>query len=172
MKGIIFNVIEEVVTDLFDHETWDELLRAADLEGAYTALGNYGDHEVEAIVAAGCSALGNSRDELLEVVGRKALPKLADRVPQSVTESPDAFSFIERVNMIIHPEVLKLYPGSVPPVFDCERDGDALLVTYRSTRDLGSLALGLLRAVGDRFDTELVIDTIGEDPPMFRVEAT
>ena len=45
MKGVIFNVIEEVVGDLFGDETWDDLLETAEVDGAYTALGNYADTE-------------------------------------------------------------------------------------------------------------------------------
>lgn len=169
MKGIIFNVVEEVVTELFSADTWDALLESAAVEGSYTALGNYDDHELEGIVAAGCAATGESRDGLLQIVGQRALPKLCARVPADVTEAADPFSFIERVNLIIHPEVLKLYPGSVPPVFECVRVGDDLDVTYKSRRDLASLAHGLLRAVGDRFDTAITVTPVGEEPPSFRV---
>ena len=41
MKGVIFNVAEFTVTDEFGAETWDDLLEAADVDGAYTALGDY-----------------------------------------------------------------------------------------------------------------------------------
>ena len=52
MKGIIFNVAEEVVTDLYGADAWDSLLASAELEGAYTSLGNYDDAEIAAIIAA------------------------------------------------------------------------------------------------------------------------
>jgi len=45
VKGIIFNVAEEVVTDLYGADAWDSLLASAELEGAYTSLGNYDDAE-------------------------------------------------------------------------------------------------------------------------------
>lgn len=167
MKGIIFNVVEEVVTELFDAETWDQLLADARLDGAYTALGNYEDHELESILAAGCQALGQDRPGLLRIVGRRSLEKLSDRVPDSLTNAPDPFTFIERVNSIIHPEVLKLYPGSMPPVFECERRDDRLLVNYRSSRDLGALAEGLLTAVGDRFDLTLDVVPIANEESAF-----
>lgn len=174
MKGIIFNVVEEVVTELFDADTWDALLESAALEGSYTALGNYEDHELEGIVAAGCAATGETRDQLLQIVGQRALPKLCARVPAHLTAAADPFSFIERINLIIHPEVLKLYPGSVPPIFDCTRSGDELHITYKSKRDLAPLAQGLLHAVGDRFGvpltvTPLTVTPLSEAQPSFCV---
>ncbi len=120
MKGIVFNVVEEIVTELFDADTWDHLLDEAKVDGSYTTLGNYGDHELEDIVAAACVATGQGREDLLRIIGRRALPKLCERVPDDVTRAPDPMTFIERVNSIIHPEVLKLYPGSVPPIFECQ----------------------------------------------------
>jgi hypothetical protein len=169
MKGIIFNVLEEVVTEMFDADTWDGLLEHAELDGTYTALGNYGDHELEGIVTAGCSATGHERDDLLLILGRRMLPKLCDRVPESVTQAADPFTFIENVNMIIHPEVLKLYPGAAPPAFECERTSDGLLVRYSSRRDLSALAEGLLSGVGDRFDVPMTVTAVDGEPGVFLV---
>ena len=35
MKGIIFNLLEEVVTRIYGEDTWDQLLTATALDGAY-----------------------------------------------------------------------------------------------------------------------------------------
>jgi hypothetical protein len=43
MKGIIFNLLEEVVIRDHGADTWDELLSATCLDGAYTSLGSYPD---------------------------------------------------------------------------------------------------------------------------------
>ena len=34
MKGVIFNLLEEAVVDQFGDDSWDDLLDAAELEGA------------------------------------------------------------------------------------------------------------------------------------------
>ena len=36
MKGIIFNLLEDVVINDHGQDTWDELLNATALDGAYT----------------------------------------------------------------------------------------------------------------------------------------
>lgn len=50
MKGIVFNLLAEAVTQRFGDEAWDNLLDAAGLEGAYTSLGSYHDAEMFALV--------------------------------------------------------------------------------------------------------------------------
>lgn len=157
MKGVIFNVVQEVVEELFDTETWDALLDSAAVDGAYTALGDYADTELVAIVAAASTATGMDAEAVLRLVGHHALPKLASRVPDSLTDADDPFTFIRQVNDIIHPEVLKIYPDSIPPAFTFDEHPEGLLVTYRSERNLPSLAEGLLSGISTLFDAELTI---------------
>ena len=43
MKGIVFNLLEQLVARDYGEDTWDALLDASGLEGAYTSLGSYPD---------------------------------------------------------------------------------------------------------------------------------
>src|SRR5438874_2247890 len=43
MKGVVFNLLEEIVVREHGEETWDLLLERAGLGGVYTSLGNYPD---------------------------------------------------------------------------------------------------------------------------------
>ena len=52
VKGVIFNILEEVVSTQMGEDAWDGLLDAAGLEGAYTSLGSYPDAEILALVSA------------------------------------------------------------------------------------------------------------------------
>ena len=163
MKGVIFNVVQEIIEDLFDSDTWDDLLDAADLDGAYTALGDYADGELLAIVAAASAATGQSAPDVLRLVGFHALPRLASRVPDSLVTANDAVSFIRQVNDIIHPEVLKIYPHAVPPAFEFEDHSDGLVVRYMSVRNLPDLAEGLLAGVSQLFDVEVTVHPLEPD---------
>ena len=157
MKGVIFNVVQEVIEELYDTDSWDDLLDAAVLDGAYTALGDYADEELVAIVGAASAATGLGVDDVLRLVGHHALPKLASRLPESMTRADDPFAFIRRVNDIIHPEVLKIYPQAAPPAFEFDDHPDGLLVRYLSARNLPALAEGLLSGVSMLFDVEVTV---------------
>ena len=56
MKGIVFNLLEEIVREAHGEDTWDALLEAADLDGAYTSLGSYPDEDLGRLVAAAAAA--------------------------------------------------------------------------------------------------------------------
>lgn len=164
MKGVVFNVVEEVVTDLYGRDTWDDLLAAAEADGAYTALGNYADVELVRIAEVAAEATGMPLDELWRTVGRLALPKLASRLPDSLETGTDAMSFLGDVNDIIHPQVRALYPEAVPPVFEFEpRDDGEVAVRYRSDRELVPLAEGLMLGCGDLFDQPLEVELVNHD---------
>ena len=78
----------------------------------------------------------------------------------------------DRVNDIIHPEVLKIYPDSVPPAFAFEDHSDGLVVQYRSARNLPALAEGLLSGVSLLYDGEVAVTVIepgADDEPRFLV---
>jgi hypothetical protein len=145
MKGVIFNLAEEVVTDAYGEDTWDALLEAADLEGAYTSLGNYPDDDLVKLVEAASSQLGVSGDDVVRTIGEGALPLLADRYPVFFDDHTSTRSFLMTLNDVIHSEVRKLYPGAMVPEFEFDdRDADRLSIWYRSERKLCSLAEGFI----------------------------
>ena len=82
MKGIVFNLLEETVSRDYGEGVWDQLLEAAELDGAYTSLGSYSDEDLLRLVGAASSALNTPPDEVVRWFGRSALPLFADRYPQ------------------------------------------------------------------------------------------
>jgi hypothetical protein len=158
MKGIIFNLLEEVVILRHGEAAWDGLLDKAGLDGAYTSLGSYPDSEIEALVAAAATALNLSPGECLRWFGREAMPLLAVRYPAFFEGYRTTLPFILSVNSIIHPEVRKIHPGALCPVFRFEQAADgALRLGYKSPRQLCALAEGFIEGAGDHFgETALV----------------
>jgi len=52
MKGVVFNAAEAAVVELYDEDTWDDILDAAGVDGVYSSVGSYEDGEMTAIVQA------------------------------------------------------------------------------------------------------------------------
>lgn len=118
MKGIIFNLLEEVVTNNHGSEVWDQLLDDAALDGAYTSLGNYPDQSMQALVMAASRTLDVSPFDVLRWFGQQAMPLLANLYPGFFSAQPSTRPFLLSVNSIIHPEVRKLYPEADCPTFE------------------------------------------------------
>ena len=159
MKGIVFNLLQEVVCTEYGDDTWDDLLDAAGLDGSYTSLGSYADAEVVALVTAASVALDKPAQDILRWFGRRAMPLLAERYPTFFSQHDGARSFILTLNSIIHPEVAKLYPGAAPPVFDFGSDDqDRLVVGYNSARKMCALAEGFMIGAADHFEEQTTIE--------------
>lgn len=159
MKGIVFNLLEQAVTDRYGEDVWDSLLDAAAVEGAYTAVGTYPHEQLGAIVTAASTALNVPPDDLVRWFGRAALPMLAAKYPAFFEGHVDARSFLLTLNDVIHPEVRKLFPGAYAPSFEFDTSvDDELSLSYISHRGLCSFAEGLIEGAADRFDEDVVIE--------------
>jgi len=164
MKGVIFNIVEEVVVNLYDEDTWDDVIDEASVSGTYSSPGSYPDEELVAIVVAAADLLDVPVPALLRVVGTKAFEGLARRYPHLVGSHTDTIAFIQHVEDYIHPEVKKLYPDSVLPQFEFEQLGEGVMrMTYRSPRGLGDLAEGLIEGAAERFGQKIDIERPAHD---------
>ena len=175
MKGIIFNLLEEVVRKEYGDETWEDLLEAAQVDGAYTSLGNYPDEAMIKLITAAAKALDKSPEEITRWFGRNSLPLLAQRYPHFFSGHKSARTFLLTLNDVIHSEVRKIYPGSEVPQFDYDSSSsDVLIMGYRSRRKLCALAHGFMEAAAAHFEEDLVFEQPqcmhrGDDKCVFRI---
>lgn len=158
MKGIVFNLLEEIVATQYGEDTWDDLLDDTGLDGSYTSLGNYADEDLMRLVAAASARLELPADDVVRWFGRNATPIFKRQYPELFTPHNSTLPFVLTLNEIIHPEVRKLYPGADVPVFDFDTSSDDVLVmSYSSARKLCAFAEGLLQGAGDVFGEEVAI---------------
>jgi hypothetical protein len=152
MKGIVFNLLEEVVSTAHGDAAWDLLLDKADLDGAYTSLGSYSDDDIFALVRVGAEVLAMPESDVLRWFGRQAMPLLAARYPSFFDTHANTRDFLLTLNGMIHPEVCKLYPGARTPVFDFDTSrADQLRIGYNSPRRLCALAEGFMHGASDHY---------------------
>lgn len=169
MKGIIFNLLEEVVTQQLGADTWDALLDAAELDGAYTSLGSYPDADLLALVAAASAALDKPADDVVRWFGVHAIPLLVRKYPALFERHQTTRPFLLTLNGIIHPEVRKLYPGADTPEFEVDdKAAETLVLGYQSKRRLCALAEGMIQGAAAHFGETV---TIGHTVCMKRGDA-
>lgn len=158
MKGIIFNLLEDVVVDAYGETAWDGALEAAGLDGVYTSLGNYGDAELADLVSAVGSALSAPDDDVLRWFGQRAIPGMVKRWPGFFTPHLQTIPFLKTLNSVIHPEVRKLYAGAHCPHFGFTSPSEgSLLIGYRSPRKLCGLAHGFILGAAEHYGEALSV---------------
>ena len=176
MKGVVFNLLEEIVSRDYGEDAWDDLLDAAGVDGAYTSLGGYPDEDLSALVAAASKALEMPPEEVVRWFGRNALPLLATNYPQFFDPHDSSRPFVLTLNDIIHPEVRKLYPGADVPVFDFDTSSDEILVMgYTSPRRLCAFAEGLIEGAAEHYRESVSIEQpecMGRGDPKCVLEIT
>jgi hypothetical protein len=152
MKGIVFNLLEQVVTDEHGEDAWDQILDSAGQLGAYTAVGSYPDEAFMALVGAAVERFEVEPDDLVRWFGKRSIPLLATRYPVFFEGHTSARSFVLTLNDVIHPEVRKLFPGADVPTFDFGTPDDATVeLAYVSSRKLCSFAEGLVEGAAAHF---------------------
>ena len=152
MKGIVFNLLQEVVSAEHGEDTWDSLLDAAELDGSYTSLGSYPDEELGRLVVAASEALNVPADDVVRWFGRQTMPLFVDRYPTLFVKHQNSRSLLLGLNDVIHPEVKKLYPGADTPEFAYDTSSpQTLVMEYRSQRRLCAFAEGLIHGAADHY---------------------
>jgi hypothetical protein len=159
MKGVVFNLLEQLVVAEHGDETWESLLDETGLDGAYTSLGSYPDEDRFRLVGAASSALAVPPDDVVRWFGRNAMPLFAERYPELFAPHDGARPFVLTLNDIIHPEVRKLYPGAIVPEFGFETPAaDGVTMTYYSPRKMCAFAEGLLQGAADHYAETVSIE--------------
>jgi predicted hydrocarbon binding protein len=158
MKGIIFNLLEDFITEGWGEETYDQILSRCPLHatGPFVGPGTYADADLMTIVAKTTERLGISVPEAVHAFGKYCFPRLAAKFPMFVEGHTHPKSFLKTIDAVIHVEVRKLFKDAEPPTMRfVDPSPDELLITYISKRKLCTLMEGLLDGTAEYFKTPI-----------------
>jgi hypothetical protein len=161
MKGIIFTEFVEWVEATWSDDVANSMFDGVSLEsgGAYTSVGSYSHSELIALVTELANVTGRPAAELVTAHGQAIFRPFVAVHPWVLTDMPDLFSFLERLESYIHTGARKLYPGATPPRFESERRGDSeLCLEYRSHRPFSAVAVGLIHGAAAHFAVQVTVD--------------
>lgn len=160
MKGIIFTEFLGFVALRYGEDTVDDIIEASALPsgGAYTSVGTYNHSELAAL----CHALAHQTDvavpELVQAFGFHLSGCFARRYPEFFARCSHLFDFLESIEEHIHKDVQKLYPDAELPSFTVpERTASRLVLDYRSPRQMGDLAVGLIQGSAQHFGVQVQV---------------
>ncbi|SIS69122.1 heme NO-binding domain-containing protein [Neptunomonas antarctica] len=159
MKGVIFNVLEEMVEENCGMAVWNDILNQELPEGGiYTAGESYPDEQLFNLVNAVCARTKLPMEKVVGNFGEFLFTQLAARHPVFLESPADLKSFLKSIDSVIHVEVRKLYDNPNLPSFKySEPDPDLLIMQYRSPRKLCILAEGLIRGAAAHYGQSVEI---------------
>jgi predicted hydrocarbon binding protein len=166
MKGIVMNLLAEMVESQLGMEEWNNVLEAAGLDGVYTSSVLYEDTELLGLVAIISDRNGIPIDDLVFAFGKFMLPSFIARYPY-LLEGVDGFlAFLQSIDSVIHVEVKKLHPDATTPVFHHIRLGEnELQLQYHSERRLCRMAEGLVAGAAEHYNAHY---SLTHEPCMHR----
>lgn len=150
-----------MVEGKFGLETVDDILESSELAsgGSYTSVGSYPHSEMVTLVVNLSEHTKVPVPDLLKAFGHYLFNTFYTNYPAFFENVNHPFDLLEQVDQHIHVEVKKLYPDADLPRFETERKDGEMTMIYRSERKMADLALGLIEAAGEKYDTELKIET-------------
>lgn len=160
MKGIIFNVLEEMVVERAGMGAWNAILaRVPEDDGVYTAGASYSDKRLYELITAVSDQLKQPVTQIVTAFGTYLFGALVRRHPIFVEQTDDFETFLRSVESVIHGEVRKLYAAPNLPSFAYESCGDsALRMHYRSPRKMCLLAEGLVQGAAQFYGKKALIE--------------
>ena len=156
MKGVIFVIFEDFVTETWGAETFEDLLDACPpaAREPFVSPRTYPDELIVTMLTVACEKLSVTPAEALRAFGKFAFGGLTKRYPAFLEGVEHPRQLLLAVHDIIHVEVKKLMEGATPPNLyyeDVDGDPDRLIIHYESERGLCMLMEGLLDGVADHF---------------------
>ena len=169
MKGVIFVIFEDFVTETWGAETFEDLLDACPpaAREPFVSPRTYPDELIVTMLTVACEKLSVTPAEALRAFGKFAFGGLTKRYPAFLEGVEHPRQLLLAVHDIIHVEVKKLMEGATPPDLFYENiDGpkDRLTIHYESARGLCALMEGLLEGAAEHFGVDLRAAAAGIGP--------
>ena len=158
MKGIVFTEFLGFVAQRYGEDMVDDIIDASALPGAgaYTSVGTYDHGELVALCHALAQQTGLAIPALVQDFGVYLSGSFSRGYPAFFARCSHFFDFLESIEEYIHKEVKKLYPDAELPSFTVfERTVSRLVLDYRSPRQMGDLALGLIQGSAQHFGVQV-----------------
>ena len=174
MKGIVFTEFLGFVAQRYGEDAVDDIIEASALPsgGAYTSVGTYNHAELVTLCDALAQQTGVAVPVLVQAFGFHLSGSFARGYPAFFARCSHLFDFLESIEAHIHKEVQKLYPDAELPTFTVlERTASQLVLDYRSPRQMGDLAVGLIEGSAQHFGIQVRVHPQAHDTadgPMVR----
>lgn len=160
MKGIIFNVLEDMIVEKCGMHVWNELMtKHAPQNRVYISGKSYDDSELSAIVSDVAVTLNIPLQDVVKAFGNFLFDGLATRHADVIEQFSDFTELVMGIHDVIHVEVNKLYiEPALPTISSRITSANQIELTYSSPRKLCFCAEGLLFGAARHYGKNIKIE--------------
>jgi len=171
MKGVIIACLSELVKSDFGEQKWKEIVQQSE-EKPYmviNAICDIDDQRFFKLFENTCKVLHLSKQQACDAFGYYFINIFAPKVYAIFYDKfKNAKEFIMGMDEV-HDMMTRKLKNAHPPRFTIEKvDEQTIIVNYKSTRNMIDLYVGLVKGVGNYFNTHIEIKKLSEE----RVELT
>ena len=178
MYGIVNKAIQDLITEKFGEEKWEEVKEKSRIEiDFFLSNEPYEDDVTYRLAGAASEVLGISVDQVLQAFGEWWILRTGKEKYGGLMEAGGRNLKEFLVNLpVFHNRIMLMYPKLTPPEFKVSEVGDqSIVVHYFSKRKgLQEFVRGLLQGLGIMYQVEAIIELIesrenGHDHEVFKV---
>ena len=103
MKGIVFNLLNEMVEERFGFEPWEEMLEAVGSDGVFVATESYPDEVLMGLVAAASGKTNIPQADLVRAFGEFMVPAFRRSYPVFFEDHVRLKDFLLTVDRVTPP---------------------------------------------------------------------
>ena len=179
MYGLVNKAIEDMVRSSYGDDVWQKIKEEAEISiEIFSSMEGYPDDVTHRLVKAASKILSMSASEIMEAFGAYWVKYTAEEGYGEILEiSGDNLpEFLDNLDDL-HARVGVSFPKLEPPSFECtDVEDNSLNLHYYSHREgLAPMVIGLVKGLGERFETEVRVEQIedrndGFDCDTFSIE--
>jgi hypothetical protein len=161
MFGLVNKGLEDMVCSQYGEETWENIKSKAEIEiEAFISMDAYPDDITYRLVDAASAVMEIPATDILEAFGRYWILFTATEGYGSLMEmaGDNLPEFLQNLDNL-HARVGLSFPNLQPPSFLCSNlEAESLKLHYYSERPgLTPMVVGMLKGLGEKFDTDVDI---------------
>lgn len=160
MKGVIMACLSQLVSERFGQGKLDEIMEACGLDPRkkFMATEDIPEEQAMRMLKSTCDVLQITMEQAAEAFGdywvNVYAPKIYGVYYKNVSNARDFLLRMDEVNV----KTTKNMENAMPPRFTYAwEDDDTLLMTYKSSRDLIDICVGLVKGVGKYYQEDLEV---------------
>lgn len=168
MRGVLPQLMAEFIRETYGNSVYDKVLQSMG-NPTFLPTGNYPDQVLKQMAAEVSALTGESTKQVFLKLGESTM-KAFSRIYSRYIKAKSLKEFYRGMDEL-HKRLTREYPGINPPGFTYEeKDGETLIMTYKSSRGLFEYFEGILKSAAKFMGEKVRITVTPLDEETARAE--